>query len=490
MNEGSAISRLSGPLWLSCALALLFLAGIPSLANAGSFGSVDVSVDDEQGKNSTHGYVELWFLIKNRSETESHTVRLTLPKSSDSGFGDYLRAITRTVTVEAGKTARIALAYPAAQRLSGALVGVTVDGREFEEVIRVNDHSKSGSFSPSSRLSFGSSSSSSSSALVLISPSVDPNFIDRANSIHAPRVDVPMREGRLIRAEDLPRPPKIPGGPGSQPVEATASSRIQSSEYFRTKLPIASWSPNWLGYSRYDGIVVTSNDLLTMPAEVRSAIGQFVECGGTLLVLGADTQLPGVWKPLSIINVPLKGCAAGFGHCFIALEKNYVNMNEEALEIAINSWQRSGEPFQKIRSPGEANRAFPVVDDLVGVPIWGMLGLILVFGIIIGPVNMFILGQKKRKLWLFWTVPVISFITCMMIFGYMVLTESRHGNSRVEVFTVLDENSRRASTIGWVAVYTPMLGGGGLHFSPQTEVSYQNGDPFSSGYSYSPRRNR
>jgi hypothetical protein len=294
---------------------------------------------------------------------------------------------------------------------------------------------------------------------------------------------------RMMNEDELPRPPKIPGGPGSQPIESASSSRVQSSDYFRTKIPVAIWSPNWLGYSRYDGIVLTANDLLTMPADVRSAIGQFVECGGTLLVLG-EAPLPGAWKPLPVGKLPLKGCAAGFGHCFIALEKDYVKMSQEALDVVINSWQRSGEPFQKTRSPGEANRVFPVIDDLVGVPIWGFLGLILVFTILIGPVNMYILSQKKRRLWLFWTVPVISFFTCMLILGYMLLTESNQGKSRVEVFTVLDENSRRASTIGWVGVYTPMLGGGGLHFSPQTEASYQNEDPASSGYSHSYRRRR
>jgi hypothetical protein len=110
-----------------------------------------------------------------------------------------------------------------------------------------------------------------------------------------------------------------------------------------------------------------------------------------------------------------------------------------------------------------------------------------VFSIVIGPVNMMVLARKKRKLWLFWTVPLISFVTCFAVLSFMALTEGWQGRSRIEGFTVLDENSRRASTLGWTGFYTPLLPRGGLHFSPETEVSYQNGDD-SSSYGYRSRR--
>ena len=35
---------------------------------------------------------------------------------------------------------------------------------------------------------------------------------------------------------------------------------------------------------------MTAEDLRTMSAEVRSAVAQYVECGGALLVLGRDPQ--------------------------------------------------------------------------------------------------------------------------------------------------------------------------------------------------------
>jgi hypothetical protein len=482
MNEISKVNSLAshGFFWGLILAVSLF---IPATASADSFGNVNVIVEEDLKGESTHGYVELWFIIENKSETSNHEVKLTLPKSTSSGYGDYIRAVTRTVSVEVGKTVRVSLAYPVNQFLGGSGVGVTVDGKEYDAPLSFRDLSRGGSYGMPMRggsyTSYTSSSSASVSGLVLCSNSVDPKFIDRANPFGV--------DGGRVRAEEDSLV-KIPGGPGSQPVEFTESGRMRPFEFFRPKLNVLSWSPNWLGYSRYDGIVVTAEDMRGMPAEVRSAIGQYVECGGTLLIFGHDAPLPGNWKPVPIGILPLSGCAAGFGHCFISSEKDYVNMNRFALKILQTYWQRNLDPWQRPSSPPEANKAFPIIKDMLGVPIWGFLTLMLLFSVVIGPVNMHLLAKRKRKLWLFWTVPLISFITCVMVLGYMLFSEGTEGKVRVETFTVLDENTRRASTIGWLAVYTPMLGSGGLHFSPQTEVTYQNSD--SSSVPYGHRQHR
>jgi hypothetical protein len=458
-------------------LTALILLSLPATASADSFGNINVIVEEDVKGDSTHGYVEVWFNIENRSETSNHVVKLTLPKASDSGYGDYIRAITRTIAVEAGKTVRVPLAYPVNQVMNSSGVGVSVDGKEYDAPLAIRDLSKGSLYSRPTRgggYGYTSSSYSSGGPLVLCSVSVDPKFIDWVNKFPEKR-----NLGEFVMPDV-----KIPGGPGSLPVEFSVSGRIPAPEFFRPKLNVASWSFNWLGYSRYDGIVVTAGDLRSMPDNVRSAIGQYVECGGTLLVFGTDAPLPGNWKAIPIAGLPLSGCAAGFGHCFVASEKNQAEMNLPSLAVVASYWQRNTEPWQKTSSPAEANRSFPIIEDLVGVPIWGFLTLMLLFSIVIGPVNLFVLTQRKRKLWLFWTVPLISFITCVVVLGYMVLSEGMQGKVRVETFTVLDENSRRASTIGWVAVYTPMLGGGGLHFSPNTEVTYQNEDTDSARYPY------
>ncbi len=440
------------------ALALLALLVAPALAPAAVYGDVEVTTTREPRGTALHGYAEFEFLVVNRSPQATREVRVTYPKSSYSYGGDHIRAVSRTVSVEAGKSVRVVIAYPERIDLRGNGVGVTIDGREQDDPVQIGSGPGSRGYSSGSYRGSGSGSQ----MLALYSKSVDTRFPDW----------VSQTQGQLGRSSS--------GG-----------------ETVRADQAVEQWSTNWLGYTRYDGVVVTADDLRAMPAEVRNAIGQYVECGGSLLVLGRDPPLPGPWKlqPAPPLPKPLPRFATpallrsvsvaspGFGYCVATDRTDLTELPEVVLIPALESWRDTATPWQSVREPGDANRVFPVVDD-VGVPVKGLLALMLVFAVVIGPVNLVVLARKKRKLWLFWTVPVISFFTCLTVIGYMAVTEGWQGRSRVEGFTVLDENSRRASSLGWTGFYTPLLPRGGLHFSPETEIAYQNGED---RYSYSRR---
>jgi hypothetical protein len=429
----------------AAAAVLAVLAAAPA-ARATDYFGVEVVVESDPTGTASHGYAELWVKVVNRSSERARTVCLTLPRHSYSPGTDYLRAVTRTVTVEPGKTVRVPLAYPVRLAVSGSELGVAIDGVEQEDGVPFSGFrgSRYGSHS------YGSSSLP--KPLVLYSREVDTRFPDWVNTTHHP----------------------IPGG-----WKRTA----HETEFARADQPAAAWSPNWLGYTRYDGIVVTANELAAMPAEVRTAVGQYVECGGALLVLGPGGPLPGKWKPERIEGEPLSVAAAGFGECLVASGADLSKWDAEPVDRVVASWQKTMAPWGRDPTPAEANRQFPVIET-TQVPVKGLLALMFVFVILIGPVNLFVLARKKRKLWQFWTVPLVSLVTCLGVFGYMALTEGWSGRTRAEGLTVLDENTRRAATLGWTAYYTPLLPGGGLHFGTDTEVALRNGEERGYGYSY------
>jgi hypothetical protein len=180
----------------------------------------------------------------------------------------------------------------------------------------------------------------------------------------------------------------------------------------------------------------------------------------------------------------LFGCYVGFGECLLT-EQTDLSAGDFAKVYAPDAWSESGRPWFVGRTQSDANNRFPVIDDL-GIPVNGLLLLMFAFSFVIGPLNLYLLNRIKRKLWFFWTVPLMSFITCVAVFGYTTLREGWNGRSRVEGVTILDENSRRASTIGWSAFYTPLMSGG-LHFSPDTEVSSLNVDDTPMGHGYRSR---
>jgi hypothetical protein len=95
----------------------------------------------------------------------------------------------------------------------------------------------------------------------------------------------------------------------------------------------------------------------------------------------------------------------------------------------------------------------------------------LVFVAVIGPLNLLILSRMKKRMWLLWTVPLISALTCLGVSAYTIASEGLSAHGRTVAFTILDETSHRATTLGLMAFYSPLTPGDGLHFSYDTEVS-------------------
>jgi hypothetical protein len=62
-------------------------------------------------------------------------------------------------------------------------------------------------------------------------------------------------------------------------------------------------------------------------------------------------------------------------------------------------------------------------------------------------------------------------LTCAAVVAYMTLTDDWEGTVRAEGLTILDENAQRATTIGWLALFSPQTPGDGLRFSRDTELS-------------------
>ena len=88
-------------------------------------------------------------------------------------------------------------------------------------------------------------------------------------------------------------------------------------------------------------------------------------------------------------------------------------------------------------------------------------------------------------MWLWWNVPAVSLATCLAVFAYSLFSEGISGRGRTALITLLDENTHRATTLGYASYYCPLTPSDGLHFSYDTEVvqlhSSEAGGPRFSG---------
>ena len=261
--------------------------------------------------------------------------------------------------------------------------------------------------------------------------------------------------------------------PGSFNADAVQSIRAES--------PVSEWSENWLAYSPFDAIVVNEADFGALPPAVLGALGDYVHAGGNLVLLGKN-DLPASWHPAQTKKMH-DGTAyeIGFGKVFTFGTENPSTLDSQAVQRLRETVRDTVRYFQSLPDDGgAANSAMPVVENLK-IPTRGIVIIMLAFVVIIGPVNMIYLNRIKRRTWMLWTIPAISFATTMLVFAYSLLREGITPDTRIAGVTVLDQASHRAATIGGEAFYCPLTPSGGLHFDYDTEATPLVAIGYSSG---------
>lgn len=457
---------LPAPTVAACFLLAATLA-TPAWASI-NFGDIDITPPpfSRHHESRTHGYFEYVFLVTNRSADRPHQVSLRLPNERYIIRGDYLREVRRTVRVGPGETVRLTLLQPDYPPVGGKDVAVFVDDRRQERELPLTPN-ETRRYNPSAF-----SSSAGYGLLVLANPMIgfpkvssSPTGGTMGSMGGAP---APPRAAGVPRSAPPPSPPRgAPVAPVTSPPSLPPNTQIIPAE------PVESWSTDWLAYSRYDGFVITGEDLKAMPSAVRTALWQYAETGGSLTVLGS-AELPESWRRHRLRSGDFATYEAGFGECLVHSGDRIEKWDGERVKALADSWMRTAGTWQSTRNIQTAHEKFPVVDDL-GIPARGLFILMLIFTLTIGPVNLLILSRKKRRIWLLWTTPVISLLTCLAVLGFMLISEGWKGHLRTETFTLLDEGSHRATTLGWTGVYAPLTPSDGLHFRYETEVVSQRG---------------
>jgi hypothetical protein len=254
---------------------------------------------------------------------------------------------------------------------------------------------------------------------------------------------------------------------------ATRHSRggrsLDKSEILRSELEVDQWSDNWLAYTAFDLIVLHEGDLGQMPPDVSRAFWQYVEAGGVVAILGKVKYPSYVRLRLDGETPGLRRFHVGFGECLELSATDTRDLNSAELREMDAAGKRTAFVWPAFGDVSSANSVFPVIDNMT-IPVRGIALIMLVFIILVGPVNIFVLARMNRRIWMLWTIPTISLSTCAIVFVYSLFSEGITPTVRIESVTLLDPESHRATTLGRAAYYCPLTPSGGLRFDYDTEV--------------------
>ncbi|MFA6543706.1 MAG: hypothetical protein WCS99_04725 [Limisphaerales bacterium] len=255
----------------------------------------------------------------------------------------------------------------------------------------------------------------------------------------------------------------------------SSSSAYQGPTVLRSELEASGWSESWLAFTPFDLVVLSRTDLAAMTAAQQGALWSYVETGGGLAVLGM-TELPKAWqsavwqKPGSTWSGVFRQFYAGFGQCLLTDSSTITALNRAQIDHMRNVARETGQVWNSMPTDGNANNEFPVIEN-ISIPVRGIVFIMLAFILAVGPINIFLCARANRRTAMLWTIPLISFITCAIVFGYSLVSEGITPSLRTEAVTVLDQAAHRATTLARQAFYAPLTPGDGLRYSHDTEVT-------------------
>lgn len=242
-------------------------------------------------------------------------------------------------------------------------------------------------------------------------------------------------------------------------------------ESLRSETAVTEWSEAWLAYSPFDAIVLAQADMASMSPGVFGAIENYLHAGGNLVLFGA-TDLPSSWHAWAKQKVD--GGAeyrVGFGRCFLFDSESPDTLDRRSIQTLRIALRESAAYWRSLpQDNGSAEAALPVHEN-TKVPVRGTVLVMLSFVLVIGPANLILLNRLKRRIWILWTVPAISFASTMLVFIYSLLCEGITPDTRICSITVLDQISHHAATFGGESFYCPLTPGGGLKFDYETEAT-------------------
>jgi hypothetical protein len=426
--------------WFVKTLIAVVLVLTAPLADAVErFGEIRVSSSVMASPPAWHGYLEHRITLVNDSASRAHDITVRFPDHSYSyGDGLHLERIERTVRLGPGATVQLPILQPPVH-LSGNKEGVLyVNGR-----VR-------GNF-PIPSLGLGQYARAwDRGPCVMVSRKVDMLALEKGILDKKPEKSAGTRRYHHSREDEW----KV--------------------NLVRAELESGEWSDRWIAYTCYDSIVLGAEELGRMPLDVRNAIMRYVSCGGSLVIAGAE-EVPGA---VQVSGTIAEGKVADHVYGSGAI----LNLVQPAGGLSISPeqkreiralWTRQMNIWTRETSISDWHKKIPLVESS-GIPMRRMFIMCVLFAIVIGPVNMVVLARMQRRIWLLWTVPVISFIATAALLLYSLISEGVTPTMRMQSVTILNQPAQEAVSFGVAGFYFPLTPAGGLHYDFDTEVTPLN----------------
>jgi hypothetical protein len=195
------------------------------------------------------------------------------------------------------------------------------------------------------------------------------------------------------------------------------SSHGRGSSEFAAKFDPRQLPDDWLAFSGYDDVMMTDGDWGNIPPGGRNAILSWVRLGGQLVIYATSSTTP------TSLGMPQE---TSFGKIIIRSVPSTLKLDAPEVVKLVTG---SGHPQHALLKSNFQSH-WPL-QDLFGKQTFRyalFVIVLIVFGILVGPVNLFVFAKSGQRHKLFITTPLIS-LGASLILIVLIITQDGFGGS-------------------------------------------------------------
>jgi len=214
--------------------------------------------------------------------------------------------------------------------------------------------------------------------------------------------------------------------PNASKIDAEAASKFSGGRYgsssgFTSKFSPGQLPDDWLAYSGYDSMLLMDSDWTSMPAGARNAMLSWLRLGGQLVIHTTSAATPaslGLPTDTSFGKIQMVPISAGLAlDAGRTVDRVSTGNPIPALKSSMQNDFNSSWPLQAVFGEKSFRYAMFII-------------ILTVFGILVGPVNLFVFAKSGRRHRLFITTPLISLGASAILVGLIILQDGFGGSGR------------------------------------------------------------
>lgn len=232
--------------------------------------------------------------------------------------------------------------------------------------------------------------------------------------------------------------------PNGSSLDTESNSRGSSAGYGRSGGFSSKFSPNrlpddWRAFSGFDTIMLTEADWADVPPGPRNAIVSWIRLGGQLVLFAPGNPTP---ASFGLPEDP------GFGE--ILIEDIASDLRLDAKKTVNIPYSKRATKHRLATIKNDFNSKWPLQKSFGEKSFnYSLFVLILLaFGILVGPVNLFVFAKSGRRHRLFITTPLISIGTSLVLIALIIFEDGFGGNgTRLTLMEVRPDGNQNAAFI-------------------------------------------